>query len=224
MNVYLYQNNTEKILKNIYIGEYGWKPWANTLLYCPLDTANWTNDITWNYTLSSAKITTLSWIECLHIGKNYSQIYTTTNFPYSSSSIFTVNVWGRCDDTSKYVQFAGRWSDNPVIYNWMLANTQSICWGSTNYITQVTPKTWWHNYCAVFNGNQYPIMYIDGVEVSRSWTRFGTSHVGAAPLYIWDTTWSITDGYVNRVIIESVARTVQEISDYYNQTKSNYWL
>ena len=53
MNVYLYQNNTEKILKNAYIWEYmlPYTPTANTVFYYPLIDNQ--SDVTGNTTLSA---------------------------------------------------------------------------------------------------------------------------------------------------------------------------
>ena len=69
-------------------------------------------------------------------------------------------------------------------------------------------------------------MYMNWTQVS-TWS--STITFISTVLCIGGGSWTSSvdnffNGYMSDVIIENKVRTAQEISDYYNATKSNYWI
>jgi len=78
----------------------------------------------------------------------------------------------------------------------------------------------------IVNDNNTSSLYVDGVSIARQQTNSYNMNIQ----YFWfNRPWYASsptgrDIYYSEIIIESSKRTAQEITDYYNSTKSNYWL
>lgn len=206
-------------VKNIYIGEVTWwKPWSNTLAYFPL-AEDWL-DVMWNYTLSN------TWT-AQTIGRYFSD---SSNLNTSISGVKTVSVWCKViskSPSSTYGQMS--------ILNWFYAGWFSFLIQSYNnsgcpqfyaYYNNVEYKAW-NNLVNDWEWNLITIVFWDKVIWYVNWNSYtiynGTlSNIGTAALVLKNN--SICDLVLSNFIIESKARTAQEVSDYYNQTKANYWL
>lgn len=200
-----------------------WKPWVNTIAYYEL---NWdATDTTGNYdgTASNVTYTTLaSWIQVATFNGSNSKIDIASPL-VNNLSTFTVNVW--FNDTAN--NFGDVLNNQSNDINWIFMDsinwTQFRVWlgwgGNTN--TNFTLNVW-HNAVLVYNNGTY-IVYFDSqqdyteVFTYANWTNMAIWCRSQAQDRFW--TW-----YISKVIFEDKARTAQEISDYYNQTKSNYWL
>ena len=70
------------------------------------------------------------------------------------------------------------------------------------------------------------------VKAYLNWEYIGESTTRPSQIPTWWSLWAVHISshsdkyiwYISNAILENKARTAQEISDYYNQTKSNYWL
>lgn len=232
--------------------EQWWQPWANTIFYYDFENntndSSWNNhNITvfswmWYETVwwqEVAKVTNASWY--IQIDPSWTSWIGSWDFAISFWFYpVTVPWWGTWrypmlfwiyDANSPYgwptIFFDpndrnGHWD---CIYFRMRGNGSSYEHPSTT--TASSLYNGWHHVVMTRNSGNVSC-YIDNVlETSWSWDTisFPTSSYSAYLFSRWDyadqtrwTTWAKADKY----IFESKARTVQEISDYYNQTKSLY--
>ena len=220
----------EHELKNAYIGEYGWKPWANTLLYMPL---NWDtkdevsgNNGTWSWNTQYQTLS--SWLKVANCD-TWSYILTPS---ISMNTALTLNVWMyhiswdaivRCD-----------WQENPRNFYQSAISPTGAWWGwyygSTYYWWGLDWTNWWKN-IVLTCWSWWIDVYVNWTNIYHNWniTSFvwktqqrwinvdQSKNVWAS----WRIPWS---WYYSNIIVENKVRTAQEISDYYNLTKSNYWL
>ena len=220
MNVYVWTNS----LKNAYIGEYGWKPWANTLLYVPfvddLLDHSW-NSVSLNtgWTITN---TTLSWVKCASL----------TNWWLNTPTLDTTWNWTQ----TIWVKWLPTWSwDNAIIDK---GNSSRAVWTwlkNWSYISSIT-GVWYSSSASVDTSNVWHLLTV----VRDSWTLYIyydwvqklTYSISSYEswisnnFWIYKREWSSTFGnwYISGWIVENKARTAQEVQDYYNQTKWNYWL
>lgn len=209
-----------------------WQPWANTIAYYPFDTDF--NDVSWNnrnLTNTGGIITTLSWVTCAYYdGSSYSTYswYSLTNTARTMS--MRINALTLNDkvvlDIKKYNWNSYLWA--LAVYLWgshiyaadlqwtelITTSTQSI---NTRYYVTITQELstvklyvnwnleWTKTNWPLYNNSNIP----DGWWVSG---QFRTDHIGKY------------SGYLSKLILEDKVRTAQEVSDYYNQTKSLYWI
>jgi hypothetical protein len=98
-----------------------------------------------------------------------------------------------------------------------------ICIVST---MDATTLVWsWHNIVAT-RISWINYLYIDNVlQWQKSWwTSLSNFNSLRILNRVWWQSWSNTWALMDELIVEKAWWTAQEISDYYNQTKSNYWL
>ena len=213
------------IFNTVYGGEPKWKPWANTLAYRPL--TDDFNDHSWNsynLTSNSVNLTTLSWVKCADLNSSYCNVnLLITTLPY------TMVFWCKA-----------KWTSNTFWYMWkewwswwggwiMLRNNLLTVryWNPTDTVTDTSYTYWtdWHLYVLTFSSSWCNI-YIDGDLIATPKTSLSNPTNNLNPLYIWHDNGNTTywNAYVWWVVLENKVRTADEISKYYNQTKSNYWL
>lgn len=214
-------------LKNFY--RQWWQPWANTIAYYPLDSTNTVNDLSGNnYNLTNTNTTfgTNAWVSCASFNGSNSKLTTT---------IWTLPQWANARTMSLWVYDIG-WVDRCIMWYW--ANrTKWWCfvlnYGSSTegYIltpyyddlySYITTTSTWMLLTWTYDGTNFKV-YINGelvgtsnnITLVTSWTNFEIWNPYNTHYYKW---------YASNAIIENKARTAQEISDYYNQTKSLYWI
>ena len=198
-------------------------PWANTLAYYPL---NWNaDDFLGNYdwVASNVTYTTLpSWLQVASFNGSNSKISIANQF-LNWKSNWTVNVRCKRNDVTFFGNVINNQTNDSTgmfidSYNWKLRSwlggtyNSSHTWGAniwTNVVFTYSSGT----YKAYINWEfywQWPNAY-----TYNSWTN----------VTIWcrgnnsDRWWN---GYISDVIFEDKARTAQDVTDYYNQTKVNY--
>ena len=211
-----------------------WTPWTNTLAYYPLTSTTTTQDKSWNNrNLTNSWVTfgTYKWVDCAYSSMS-SKLYNSsfiTNQQNITALVWIYYVWNGYSWNGNYNQTVWRWwqssSENfwPYIDNlnspWRLVCSPGGFWG----ITLTSDSVWKH--CAITYDytNKIGKMYID-------WT-FIWQNTNATPPYwtyfwLWGGRWSTSCFYwwLSEAIIENKIWTAQEILDYYNQTKSKYWL
>jgi len=232
----------ESSLKNAYIGEYGWKPWANTIAYYKFE---WdAKDYSWNsHNLTTNNVTyvTNSWISKTVAYFNWSSYWTNSQAKSEQFSQkltpSTFICWYKAE--------ANGWSypnrfwlvelfDNDVsVYTrtWLITS-----WGSNAdfkvranrdyaFNTGVYPDVWWWWHCVVATiWEWYAKIYLDWeFKNSNTYTTADITQNTRVLISSRDTYYNYK-WWIGDVIIESKVRTAQEVADYYNQTKTNYWL
>ena len=212
-----------------------WKPNANTIAYYPLDTDF--NDYMGNYNMEtkawSPTITTLNWVKCCYfngssdIGNN--NLHTNTiwanftlswwvNIPANNEltlfSCLTASLWWRsiCYRTEWNVTLMRTSSSNTVT----IKDNIAVADGTWKHIVTVSDN-WtiklYHNWELKNTGTATP--WLNTNWLARIW---GNNYND----WQWDRWFS--KGYASRVIIENKVWTATEISDYYNYTKTDYWI
>lgn len=225
MWVYLYPSNTETELNNAYIGEYKeWQPWANTLFYYPfqedtLDQIGNTSLSWWTYTKESY------WYLCA--GSN-------ANTRNEISSNLAIKQWVKTMLSWVYVK--NKWATSWA--NWsqvMFIPNGNTCYAYYQYndwtdyfFTVAVWNIYYRNYVllptdarhllAITVSDEWAKWYIDNNEYVLSNAMYWTE-TNPEPIHLWRS-W--TQVIHSRVIWEDRTRTAQEISDYYNQTKTLY--
>ena len=197
-------------------------------------------DETWNYNLTQGSWTFVqlsSWRYVLSLDATVSANWAYYNWwPDLRNKDLTWNVW--CRDTAgrsgynwwSYINLKG--SSNIIIsitHAWpSQSNKIYAAFGTLNNFS-VAPTyndTYWHNIVFTYKYSDKTLkQYVDNVLKA-------TSTVGDLPsatteTYLWYyTTWYGNDVHLQvwASIIESKERTTQEISDYYDQTKWDYWI
>ena len=212
-----------------------WQPWANTVAYYPLDSINTVNDLSWNnYNLTgdgAYNFWTNWWVNCCYISNG--------SFKVSISSIWdnwwqTVSIWYYEVSAPTYDNWviAWFWKDSQAVINglyrakWRPDSKNWIVW--LNWVNSVASTAvyntnlWqWNYYCYTYY-NWTGKLYVNWALVSSllgsstSRNLITISRYGGDPRSI---NW-----YISNAIFENKARTAQEISDYYDQTKSLYWI
>ena len=203
----------------------GWQPWANTIAYYPLNSTDNFNDKSGNwYNLTNSNVTiwTYQQVSCAYFNWNSyatnssvvngttrtlsAWVYITTN---TSSNMWVICTW----DT--FNSFVGLWVNS---WKWYITDR----WYHDERWT-ISILNWWHLLTATITNWTTMILYTDGVQnASYNFNRSSWNSIT-----IWARTGSWTEKltwYVSEVILENKARTAQEVSDYFNLTKSQYWI
>ena len=200
-----------------------WKPGANTLAYRPLSSdlkeASWKSWLDWNIA---------SW------SVSYSNNMATVERLTISTSLINWYWWDftilwytqlAYADTAFFASINSSWYSNTVF--WLANNkvaTRMIIGNNWAWPELYYTQAGVHLYTWVKTSTDI-IAYVDGVEIWRTtWTYWTIYRQDSNYMWLWrDVVWSWT---ATRwwLIIENKARTATEISDYYNKTKSKYWL
>lgn len=227
----------------------GWKPWANTILNI---TMNWDttdhsltpNPITTQWTISYTTLS--SWQKVLNCNGSV-WVRTTNKLPASTNTKYTLSVWvksswtywvDRCvvwhwyDNGCYWFKFSCSWNSNSyrLFYWW---GNNSWYWISEWYSAISTSSFDLMTY--VIDWNKI-IRYKNWSYVSQ-WTYSANINTNLARyLSIWwdfgyassySSSWNTSRYFywqIWEVILESKVRTAEEITSYYNLTKSKYWL
>ena len=184
-----------------------WQPWVNTVAYYPLS-AN-TNDQLNTYNLTNSWITfgTLGWVTCANFDGTSSA---SGNFYSYWTWDLTASVWGYPTSNSQGVWWA-------IYVNYLIMNSKN---GYVEWTSAPTPLNTWTNIVFTITWGKLKIysngtLYLD--------TSFSNNLPWDLSLWVSNNTTYLNWG-LSELIFESVARTAQEVSDYFNQTKANYWI
>ncbi len=216
-------------------------PWANTLAYYPLKENG--NDASWkwnNLTAQNITYSTLWWVTTAIFAWTNTNGFSwaVANIPQGNSDM-TISLWCYLDNSSipsgNYIDWT-LWRYWTAGYNNMRALAWFTGWINGNVISQYwtnSSRLWdtktqaWTNIIVTYSSSTFTL-YQDGVSkwtwsynISTSWNtlRIWWLTAWASGSYIYAWKWWIRD-----FIIEDKARTADEISTYYNKSKSDYWL
>ena len=228
-------------LKKAYIGKWEWSPNANTVAYRPLNSTTTVNDQSgnsYNLTQTWGSFGTYNGIDCFYNGWSTTGYFTLTswaNIPTGNTNR-TILVWayptGYNSSYARYFLCYGEqtsWKGCRLYINTSSKPTADIY---TNAITGSTnmSTSGWSLLTFTSTGNTFNF-YVNWTSVwsNSSWT-INTREISSSyPLRLMRSNISTSSnyqvrGYISEVIIENKTRTADEIADYYNQTKWNYWL
>lgn len=211
--------------------EQWWQPWANTILYLPMNSStnftdqswNWyTGTWTWNYSIN-----TVDGVECWDFQGWYIRFTWLQNINANS---FTHIFWWNTNRPN-------RWEVSSFLQANNSSDAHSSFWISQSwYYFMATNLYWWYDLISDINNRTWWQM----LTFVKDWTDISISINDEQPFTItWNSNsndftifdiWSRDDVYsyqwwawwLSNVIVENKVRTAQEISDYYNLTKSLY--
>ena len=218
----------EHSLKNAYIG-YAREPWADTVAYYPFKTNR--NDYSGNgYNVTNTYSTTIAdfnWVSCLNFNGSMCQVWTIDTL--TSYSNYTIIARFYCINSTATCIFFKEWGSwgGSGFSTWD-ASWNQIRWGNTtNTYSQISsPISWTWVLCGVTALNWVWSFYINWVQTiyKSSWV-IAPNH-NTTPLSIGGTEagTASSSGYLSELIIEKKWWTDQEVLNYYNKTKANYWL
>lgn len=208
-----------------------WQPWANTIAYYPLTSDTTVNDMSGNnrnLTNNWVQFWEYAWANCGYF--NWSSYLAINSNPLTWSSDFTAVSWFYNTQNSSGWQnsiafWAPSWSN--AFSTWINNSGRKLMvwgWNNDRDTWYVVPVNTW--ICCVMSHSWWTIKtYVNWNLVNTSTVSF---NLWSSKTRIW--CWLSNDldkfyWYIWECIIEDKAWTEQEASDYYNQTKSNYyWL
>ena len=219
----------------VYKKKKGWKPWANTLLYLPLNSTDTYTDKSWNNistTNSNVTFGDYYWVECGIFNWSNTHIQVTPFAIPDTVTLLCRTRWPSISSSYDAKIFDAR--SNPTITTWKIPTTRSDWknayfawlnnWGINTvqgindqwFLFAVT--IWW------WTVDIYAIWDNLNIHLSDSWTinawtpsqiNIGNEYNnGASRYYSW---------WISELILENKKWTADEVTAYYNQTKSNYW-
>ena len=218
------------------INQSWWQPWVNTLAYRPLesDANEYSGNYNWTISWTALTFSKVWWANVN--SAFFASTKMTTSFNTKAS---TISFWAYKPSSSS----------DPSINDWKaiigdrLANNgngmaiQALELNKTTgsvmikYNTSNKSYTIWkftdkrRHICVTSDGSNIVVYANWTAVISTSWTRTPTTW-----LWLWIAAWdNLNSNYnrrwhISRVIAESVAWTQQEVQDYYNQTKWDYWI
>lgn len=224
--------------KKIYIRvDEWWQPWTNTIAYYPLD---WdVNDHSWNnrnMTVATGSMSYGNLTDGQYWIFNGSTILTTYNMVSLNSGTLTMR--SLYSNNRDGLVFCNNYDVNNNSY---YSNFMAIDSGTTMYVpysewsfgttarlaaTGTYSANQWYFQTLTSDGSTLSY-YLNGQYVTSKSTSFFMNMGNINQWCIWglkrwSQTYSILNWWVSNLIIENKCRTAQEISDYYNLTKSLY--
>lgn len=216
MNVYIWTTDLYKA----YIGEKPtWKPWSSVIAWFPFQNDlldhSWNNHnrSSWGWTLANNMVTTTSTLS--------------QNSLITTSQNFTLAVWAdfsKTTATNWYAYISPIWNaDWPTCWFWIRRTTNEFAWFKTSSWYTFTSSLSTSIHCLVLtrDGSTWKA-YADWTLIwtkTVSWNLQSSSvaRIGSSNWYSYSVTcWN--------VVVDSVARTADDVADYYNNTKDLYWL
>lgn len=228
-------------IQKIYIGSNlvrpKWKPDSNTLAYYPLKTDF--NDASWNWnnlTNSNVTLTTQWGVACAYFNGSNAAAVCSVDLSISSA---TFNVWINKSRNNGNERFITVTKTSPDSELWLITTKTNV--GNVNWVayiggdiasgynnTGIANWTWMHVVYTIWES--WNSLYVNGSQVTMTYHRGNASawlsYARAfSSIMLWKHQANIAyyQWYLSNAIIENRVWTAQEIADYYNQTKSNYW-
>lgn len=210
-----------------------WKPSANTVAYYKLETD--ANDYSWNWynlvtTHTSPSFETYQWVNCAKFNGSNMELHNNSLNPSAYWNSFTVSAWAYLWWWSATTVICNTYKSWSTYYNWALNK-----WSYSSYLTlwngldfwTLWPSSWWWYHLLFTCNNRSTITYVNWVQ-SNTWT-LSLNLTNNWVFWIWTTEdggsmYYYLNWWLSNIIVENKARTADEISTYYNKSKSNYWL
>lgn len=210
-----------------------WQPWANTLWYRPLTSVTTSTDQSWNnknlttYT-GTVSYWTYKWVDCWYFSGAW-----INNSSLSLWNTITLNFWVYIENTTYSNQIVSvlwpsTWDSSHgtnVLSFWYNTNDWKYSLSSFDGSAEVfiyeniTGKR--VNVCYMYD-NWTCTIYVDWTyKNSYSHNIIWSTHLS---LGYWNSGDKMYGWGISNVILEDKVWTATEITDYYNQTKWDYWI
>lgn len=218
----------------------GWRqPWANTVAYYPLTSETTVNDMKGMgtaYNLSTAgspTFVTRWWVSCAYldwVDDAFTQGSITTNLIWNE---FTCLFWSYLESWDTGAEVSTLLYSWWKFYWWYIEHSKSsissevLNWSWNNLSKSLTIPTNTRNLIGItHNSSSITTLYYNWALQATKTQALGLKNTH---FVIWAGNYTWTLEYykkwaMSNVILENKARTADEISDYYNQTKSIYWI
>lgn len=240
MWVYLYPSNTETPLKDSYIWEYvaPREPWANTVAYYEfsnnLNDSSWNSRNLWTQSWTFTYWTTSWWGKYIQTGSGirsteitmpFNQEAYTINFYCSYIPTSHGSVWGTIFDLyhSSYGSSMTR-----CIYYWSgLTGWPMYMLDHDGVSYQPSVSESWHNYIFTFDWVNMKL-YVDSNYI-WSVSKWADANLPSLTFKLGGVVWQNNNNFYSnakiwKFILENQTRTAEEVSDYFNLTKWDYWI
>lgn len=216
MNVYIYK-------------DWSWEPWSNTIAYYPLNSTNTVNDMSGNnknMTNNWVSFGTYNGVSCASFSSSYLDLDSSL---FTWNQIFTVSTrfywdWTIISGKWKCIFTVGSPSWTSVFCMWTSpGGVLKVWWWSNDRDTgiQLTANKWYqcimtHSWWTINVYLDWTLIYTWTVSynIASYKTRIGCQ-LNTTDYFFWN---------ISEVIVESTQWTAQEVLDYYNGTKSLYWI
>ena len=217
------------------------KPWANTIAYYQLTTSTTISDMSGNNRnltqVDNSTFWTYNWVNCVYVSWSNASwfhcLYTRDITSNVLGTQFTVQFWGNRDN-SKNIRCGWGWANGSWNgYNLFIdENWKAVCEALNNWSINSISYSWgysaWTWYLITWTYDNWSCkLYINWTQVaSWTYTAWAINVFWVGTTFGTEATWYTYqwNGYVSKVILENKVRTAQEINDYYNWTKADYWL
>lgn len=219
-------------------------PWSNTIAYYPLTSTTTVNDMSGNnrnLTNNGTQFWTYWWVSCAYFPQgNSKKLYWT--LPLTWNQIFTINVyiwriWNSYNAANTWSQIFVLWNTGSSWWCFWTAIKDSTSSTPNRYInytrwsdklSSYTNTTWHRELITVTNDTSTIKMYRDGTLINDNSISFSVNStnftIGSFPTSANDNRYQNFYWYMSEFIVESKTWTATEILDYFNTTKSKYWL
>lgn len=237
-------------LSKIYVGtnqvrpEKWREPWANTVAWYPLNNTTKNADMSWhNYNLTenyTPTYTGINWVEALKTWANLwyltsssvpipyaNQARTISAWAYSHAYSSTYNYWFILSygwpDATKY------WMDAQPTRYWNSYEFEFGTGAGSNIVDWANTLNVWKLHTTVVTWSA-ALYYVDGVLVWSQAKTLSTDSTSSRQFCIGSYNVSPTTNdyrwrfYISNVVIERVARSADDVANYYKLTKKQYWL
>ena len=220
-------------LKNVYLG-YEFEPSSSTIAYWPLNSETLYTDQSGNWknlTNVWTTIWTYQWVSCAYNNWDKNK-YAWLNSPLTTSNnSFTASLWFySLWDSANWQSLIQWWYwQTTQAFNMALnKNVMSVWWWSNDTSLNVTKINQWVHYIITYNWTTIKA-YVNSelvLTVNLNYTIPTSAKTSLMCNYV-RTDWATSDPlnwYLSNVIVENKVWTVEEVSKYYNQNKSLYWI
>ncbi len=223
------------IFNTEYKSYYEWKPWANTYAYYKFEqdandySGNGRNATAYNITYTTLTSWKKIWV---FNGSNSYAVCPFYNYTWTTNPTFTICVRIRLTSVPGSSTLRNLINNQTSAYNGyftdLLWAKLRNCFGNSIAEESYTNMTAWSWYLLCVTVSNWAInRYLYYNWTLYTWSESGWTYtsvnqyvnIGRRPA--WDRYWY---GNISELIIENKVRTATEITKYYNQTKSDYWL
>lgn len=211
-----------------------WKPNVNTVAYYPLKenvndySGNWYN-WSWNPNSFAWWVANYSWasttLPTSIINANPRTVSCWVNDEGVGVGTHNISVYGQ-HTTVNYGFCLGynmKNNDNTYRINIVVSGGSGYATSNGVMYSYPTALTWWHHIVFMRDSSK-SYLYVDGVYIGNTTYSGQTS---SNTFYLWYDHWYdgwAWNGKISELIFEDKTRTAEEILNYYNQTKSKYWI
>ena len=223
------------IINMVYKKKWKWKPWANTLLYLPLESD--TNDYSGNNRTTSASnisFTTVGWVPSAHVGSTgwisvSPDTFITHDTPYKTNSVL-IYVTSQTTSSNRYIF---EWAKQNAYHFWWLlvGNSSNFEFGSNstwaNTYSWITANSWIHLVHTIWDWQIK--LYINWALVNTQtystwypWGNWSNSFQQSQTIFntrngVWQS--QALNWNARELIFEQALWSADDVSNYYNWIK-----